>query len=155
MHISYCFDDRPDLELCKQMRALRVANKEFKKLETYSLLRKLKSFLRRRLTVYFPNYLPLCDDRKSRFLTAYINNELASFFNYGYDVYHQEVVMMAVGLNEKYRSYSPGILLLYEYIQQQITEKELKLIDFTRGTEKYKYTLGGVDHAIHNVMFEV
>jgi len=57
---------------------------------------------------------------------------------------------MAVGTNEQYERYSPGILLMYNFIDYIIKNKMYTVLDFTRGNEKYKYSLGGKDHFIYN-----
>ena len=88
-------------------------------------------------------------------MAAYINGELAAYFNYGLDKYHKRVVLMAVGTNEKYGWYSPGMLLIYEYILKQLDNADIEVVDFTRGNEKYKYSLGGKEHFNHHLAFKV
>ena len=55
---------------------------------------------------------------------------------------------MAVGTDESFARYSPGMLLMLEFIKEQISLKEMNVVDFTRGNEFYKYALGGKDHFI-------
>lgn len=150
--ITFNFDDRPDLELCNQMRSLRVAKKEKR---NYTFYGRLKRYIRQKCVLEFPSYLPFYEDSQSRFMTAYINGEFCAFFNYGLDEIHGEIIVMAVGVDEKYAKYSPGVLLLYEYIKNQIVRRDVENVDLTRGEEKYKYTLGGCDHFIHSVNFEL
>ena len=50
---------------------------------------------------------------------------------------------------------TPGVLLVFEYVTKQIESKEIQVLDFTRGNESYKYQLGGTDHFIHSVVFEI
>lgn len=154
-HISFCFDSRPDLDICKKMRETRVGQKRLKEQEGESWGVRIKRWINKFLTVSFPVYLPFYEDHQSRFLTAYIDGELSAFFNYGYDAIRQEIIVMAVGTNEKFAKYSPGILLLYEFILYQIKNSNIKIIDFTRGDERYKYALGGVNHIIHSIAFKI
>lgn len=150
--ITFNFDDKPNLELCKQMRSLRVAKKNER---NYTLWEKLKGYIKKKCVLEFPSYLPFYEDKQSRFMTAYIDGEFCAFFNYGWDKEHEEIVVMAVGTNEKYAKYSPGVLLLYEYIKYQIAKQEIKIIDLTRGDEKYKYSLGGCSFFIQTINFEL
>jgi hypothetical protein len=150
--ITFDFDDKPDLELCKQMRACRLAKRNDK---NYSILDKFKKYIKDKFVFKFPSYLPFYEDKQSHFLTAYIDGELCAFFCYGLDNKHEEIVLMAVGISEKYAKYSPGVLLLYEYIKHQIVERDIKTIDMTRGDEKYKYVLGGINHFIQTINFEL
>ena len=62
---------------------------------------------------------------------------------------------MAEGTNNVFAKYSPGVLALYAYVLNLIECKEILLLDFTRGDEKYKYSLGGVNHYIHDVSFNL
>ena len=107
------------------------------------------------MEIDFPAYLPFYADKDSHFMTAYINDELAAFFNYAFDVNHSEILLMAVGTNEKFVRYSPGVLLIYEYITSQIESKKIRTLDFTRGNEPYKYHLGGSNHLIHSLEFSL
>ena len=54
---------------------------------------------------------------------------------------------MAVSTNPDYYKYSPGILTIYNFVIEQMNKANgFAKIDFTRGKEKYKYVLGGVEH---------
>lgn len=152
LNIKFSFDDKPDLKICKSMRAKRVAKKNEAK-TVVDWLRHLKRALKSKMEIGFPSYLPFEADKVSHFMTAYIDNELAAFFNYAFDEHHSEILLMAVGTNEKFIRYSPGMLLVYEYVTSQIESKEINILDFTRGNEPYKYHLGGSNHLIHSVEF--
>ena len=154
LDIKFSFDDKPDLKICKRMRAKRVAKKNEAK-TIFDWLRHLKRAFKSKMEIVFPSYLPFETDKESRFLTAYIDDELAAFFNYAFDKHHSEILLMAVGTNEKFIRYSPGMLLVYEYVTSQIVSREIKILDFTRGDEPYKYHLGGSDHLIHSVEFYI
>lgn len=154
LNIRYSLDDTPDLEICKRMRAKRVVKKNKAK-TVVDWLRQKKGKIKARMEIDFPAYLPFYADKDSHFMTAYINDELAAFFNYAFDVNHSEILLMAVGTNEKFVRYSPGVLLIYEYITSQIESKKIRTLDFTRGNEPYKYHLGGSNHLIHSLEFSL
>lgn len=154
--ITFSFNDCPNLKICTSMREERVMIKnEMKIYSLKDLINYLKGKLKSKFMISFPSYLPFFEDKSLRFISAYIDGELAAYFCYGLDEYHQEAVLMAVGTNHTFSKYSPGILALYAYVSNQILCKEVLLLDFTRGDEKYKYSLGGSNHIIHNVSFKL
>lgn len=94
-------------------------------------------------------YAPFIHDSHSRFMSITdTNGNLCAAFNYAPDPKHGSIALMAAATNPKFYKYSPGILLLYHYIIQQIEEGTLRILDFTRGNEKYKYALGGQEHYV-------
>lgn len=78
----------------------------------------------------------------------YLNTDLvAYFFGFRED---DRIEINRVVINDEFRFYSPGLLLLNEYIKTQIP-KGLKTFDLTLGDEKYKYDLGGETHFVYNL----
>lgn len=154
--ITFSFDDLPNIEACESMRKERIIIKNEIKIHSLKdLINYLKSTLKSKLIIPFPSFLPFSEDESLHFISAYIDGEFAAYFCYGLDEYHREIVLMAVGTNNSFSKYSPGILALYAYILNQIECREIMSLDFTRGDEKYKYSLGGSDHLIHNVSFKL
>ncbi len=92
---------------------------------------------------HFPRFSPITDFKLSKFMTAYIDGDLCAFFNYAYDEPHKRIVIMAAGTDLTFARYSPGMLLMYNFIKQCIQEGSYEEIDFTRGDEPYKFALGG------------
>ena len=88
-------------------------------------------------------------------MTAYIDGDLCAFFNYAYDEPHKRIVIMAAGTDLTFARYSPGMLLMYNFIKQCIQEGSYEEIDFTRGDEKYKFALGGKLHENHSIWFHL
>ena len=80
---------------------------------------------------------------------------LRAFFNYGFDPNGKCIRVMAAGTDLDYARYSPGILLMYNFILKAIEEGTLSEIDFTRGDEKYKFALGGQKKLNHNIKFRI
>ena len=154
--IVFSFDDHPDLSICESMRQERVDVKnKFRIHSLKELINCLKTYFKNKFIISFPVFLPFYEDKSLRFISAYIDGELAAYFCYGLDEYHKKVVLMAVGTNNVFAKYSPGVLALYAYVLNLIECKEILLLDFTRGDEKYKYSLGGVNHYIHDVSFNL
>lgn len=70
------------------------------------------------------------NDTLGAFMVGYVNNDNAS------------VVVPKLAINDCYRHYSPGIILINETIKQLIT-RGIKELDLARGTERYKFVMGG------------
>lgn len=103
------------------------------------------------------DFYPFYDGVNSHFLTVKNsdNNDLCAAFCYGIQDSGQTAYLMAVSLNREYSRYSPGIYALYHWICYNIENKQLRFIDFTRGEEKYKYYLGGEEHFIYSLAYDI
>ncbi len=150
----YCFDDSlVDKEICKAMRETRVVAKVHKGSASQGIKHKIINYVRSLLEIKYPVFLPFIVDSKSKMLTVYDGDKLCAFFNYGIDSFHKKVVLMAVGTNNVYARYSPGMLAMYSFITSNIESGIIKYVDFTRGNEPYKTALGGCKFLIKNVKF--
>lgn len=146
-----CYNDHEvDLKQFCTYRKKRVANKN--RWTINSFIFKIKIWLLKQLRYQFPDYTPFEGmDMGSRFLTIKAGNVLLASFCYIYDAIHREVLVMAVSLNETYAWYSPGMVAMYNFIIDLLENGTVDFVDFTRGNEKYKYSLGGTEHYIHSV----
>ena len=81
--------------------------------------------------------------------------KLRAFFNYGFDTEGKCIRVMAAGTDLDFARYSPGMLLMYNYILNSIQEGTMQEVDFTRGDEKYKFSLGGQQRIIHTIKFSI
>lgn len=142
--------DRNECILLREQRCVTKGRKKKFSINTvkYKLIEKFLLFR-------FKDYIPIKDDANSKFISFYSENELKAFFNYGYSKHVNTVYAMSAGFDYEYSKYSPGLIAMYEFILNAIEGKTVKTVDFTRGTEFYKYTLGGTEHFIHNVKFEI
>ncbi len=68
------------------------------------------------------------------FLSGYINNG------------HSAVVFPRLAIDSDFSDYRPGYLLITETIRYMIENTDIRNMDLSRGDEKYKYDLGGVEH---------
>lgn len=152
LDLSIIFDNKNvDISQCIKIREQRVAQKN----RPRTIKDYIKRSLLRILKFKFPSYLPITDDKDSKMLTVNNGNEICAFFNYAYDINRKEILIMAVGTNENYARYSPGIYGLYHSILENIGNNDIITFDFTRGNERYKYALGGKEHYIHSVKFHL
>lgn len=135
-------------------RNKRVKKKEKVRLNVLSIKLALMAIFDN-LRIQTKKYYPYKDLGISRFLTVMDrdNNKLMSAVNYGFSKNRKEIVAMSVSLNEEYKRYSPGIIGWYKYITSNMGNNNVKFVDFTRGTENYKYVLGGTTHHLHFTKF--
>ena len=52
-------------------------------------------------------------------------------------------------------AFSPGFLACYNLVTRFAGNNEIKCIDFTRGTEDYKYKLNGTEKHLCNFTFNI
>lgn len=143
-------DEETDRSSCMEIRESKLAVKFAK----VSALRKYKYRLVNRLLFHFPRFAPLQVYKGSKIMTAKDQNgHLRAFFCYGYDTQNKCVRVMSAGTDLEYARYSPGILLMYDFISKAIADGQIRVIDFTRGDEKYKFALGSVLCNNHIVSF--
>lgn len=57
--------------------------------------------------------------------------------------------------SEKFREFSPGFLACYDLVTRFAGDGDIKYIDFTRGTEDYKYKLNGTEKSLCNFVFNI
>lgn len=74
----------------------------------------------------------------------YINGELAAFCEGNYNNNRNVISIARVATKAKYYPYSPGQVLLIDTIEQLRGKAEY--FDLTRGSEDYKFKLGGIIH---------
>lgn len=151
-YLKFVFDDRDvDLKLCEQMRAIRVVKKN----KPQNVLSFIKQLIVKYTSIKFIYSLPFYFDKSSKMMVAYERDKPRAFFNYGINETDESIVLMAVGTDESFERYSPGMLLMYNFINHIIENKSIHYIDFTRGTERYKYALGGTEHTIYDVKIKI
>ena len=63
--------------------------------------------------------------------------------------------VMQNSFSEKFREFSPGFLACYNLVTRFAGNNEIKCIDFTRGTEDYKYKLNGTEKRLCNFTFNI
>lgn len=78
-----------------------------------------------------------------------IENELAAFFCGFSSDDKKKIVVPRLAINDKYKKYSPGTLLIGMAVKEMI-RNGYENLDMSRGDEKYKYALGGESYEIMN-----
>lgn len=145
-------DQQVDRQECMKLREAKLSVKY----ADFSLFWKYKYRIINRLRYTFPFFTPITHYTKSKVMTAYDEEgKLRAFFNYGYDPDDKAIRIMAAGTDLDFARYSPGMLLMHQFILKSIQEGKLQVIDFTRGDEKYKFALGGELCMNHSVKFSI
>jgi len=152
-NLVYNFDDQEiDKKRC-------LAIREAKQLVNYSKLPLLYRYKYKILNIFryhFNSFIPFISFPESKVMTACDEEgNLRAFFNYGYDSEERCIRVMTAGTDLDFARYSPGMLLMYNFILNSIQEDNLREIDFTRGDEKYKFALGGQQRTNHTVKFKI
>lgn len=82
-------------------------------------------------------------------IMIYIDDELAAFMGGFIDRFRKSLVIPRLSINNFFKFYSPGVILINESIL--FCQKVLSLVnlDLGRGGEKYKYVMGGESHLTH------
>lgn len=160
IEFEYNFDDKNvDISAFARYRDIRLFNKarecgpSLKSRLIYFISTKILG----RGKYKFVPYTPFENDHSSHFLTCKDQKgNLCAAYCYGIDNIHNQIVLMAVSTNPDFYKYSPGILTIYNFVIEQMNkENGYTKIDFTRGNEKYKYVLGGVEHYNHLLEFSI
>ena len=145
-------DLQVDKQQCLELRDSKLSVKYAE----FSLWRKYKYRIINRLRYTFPFFTPITHYPKGKVMTAYDEDgKLRAFFNYGYDPDEKAVRIMAAGTDLDFARYSPGMLLMHQFILKAIQQGRLRTVDFTRGDEKYKFALGGELCMNHSVKFSI
>lgn len=99
-----------------------------------------KWFLKRlsfatRLYRYAPNALTV---------VLYIDGKLAAFLSGLYS--DNRLIVPRLSINNEFRRYSPGMLLVNETIKHLENKTKIRCLDLSMGEEAYKFQLGGTIH---------
>jgi len=88
----------------------------------------------------------LRDTRQGFLAECYIDGEIAAVF-LGFVSPNGTICSPITAYKSIYKEYSIGIVLLYKTICFLINQnKQVKYFDLTRGTEEYKFKIGGIQH---------
>ena len=152
------FDDTSvDKQVCIANRTRRSKMKAVRD-ERVSWRKKVTRWIKR-MCCSLPTqggYLPILDDPNAKIMTiSTVDGQLMAYFHYGHDMVHREIVVISAGVMEEYARYSPGMVLMKNYVAHAIETKAVDVIDFTRGDEPYKIALGGVRKINHTIQFAI
>lgn len=75
----------------------------------------------------------------------YINENPAAFMS-GFVTNFNEIVFPIVAMNSSFREYVPGKLMINESIKYLQKKESIRVLDLSRGDERYKFEMGGSKH---------
>lgn len=86
----------------------------------------------------------------SRYYILFINGSVAAFM--GCFINHAKncLIVPRLAINDHFRRYSPGMILLNEAIKHSYDHTNIKEIYLSRGVDKYKLNMGGVIYSNYN-----
>ena len=109
------------------------------------------------LWYYLLKYNYIKHDTKSLFELSnafhsilYIDGKIAAFANGLQDFQGNQIVVPRLAIDINCKFYSPGYLLLCETVKYLIENTNVRCYDLSRGTEKYKFDLGGKSYWTHS-----
>ena len=91
----------------------------------------------------------LRNDGNSFHSVLYLNGKAVSFMSGFVDKQAHRVVVPRLAIDSDYGFYSPGYVMILETMKRLIEETNIRVIDLSRGDEKYKLDLGGTPYATH------
>ena len=119
-----------------------------------------KSFLdfvyktRRAISIALFNYMAysMVNNPSSLIITYEIDGCIAAF---GHALKNEngDLFFVQISIDDNFRRYSPGIMMLTEFMKESYKDTKRGRLDLTVGTEQYKYDLGGQDDYICNIIY--
>lgn len=89
------------------------------------------------------------------FLAVVMSGEEVMAFVSGYKTHDRKTISMTrLAINEDLDYYSPGRILLNELAKYTMAETDVKVLDFSRGNERYKKDFGGRSYFIKDFVIE-
>lgn len=82
----------------------------------------------------------------------FLNNKLVAFMT-GFNTNYNEIVFPYLAIDSTYASYAPGKLMIAESIKYLQVHTSIRVLDLSRGDEKYKLEMGGIRH--YNYKFNI
>lgn len=105
---------------------------------------KYKKSLIHKLGIRVYNYVTLTKAVPFSFISVLkINNKQAAFMEGYTDLKNRTICIPRLAINDKFKFFSPGIVLTNETIKKLFECKKIDSLNLVRGEEKYKLDLGG------------
>ena len=111
-----------------------------------------KSSFASKLWLSFLNYTAQSVPGENGFLSVmWFDGELAAYMEGYLNADRKAIEVPRLAINDKFGWYSPGCVLIAELVKYLLSNTNIKKIDLCRGTEKYKYDMGGGEYCIKKV----
>lgn len=151
--LSVYYKEKVGRELARKLQALYEKRRMKLNIDRKDLTYKLVNY-RRKIGLLTYNYMidSMCSNKNAIVVVYEIDNEIAAFCHGQVDKRFNTISFMQVAIDEKFGTYSPGMLMFSEFIKCLFDDNEIELackqIDLTVGNEPYKYKLGGEEHFV-------
>lgn len=141
-------DDYPEYEKWFNSHARNNLHRAYKKVRSNEL--DMSLHIKHR---YFSALLWAMETLASHYTFCFfLNNKLVAFMT-GFVTNYNEIVFPYLAIDSTFASYAPGKLMIAESIKYLQEHSAIRVLDLSRGDEKYKFEMGGVRH--YNYRFEI
>lgn len=91
--------------------------------------------------------------QKGIFFVLQIDGKVASFM-FGYHC-ENSLEIPKLAIDDTFKFYSPGMVLVNKTIEYLANETQIRYLDLCRGTESYKFKMGGQEYYTYNYFIEL
>jgi len=112
------------------------------------------SFLKFKNLIFKHDSISLRHNKNKFVAVLFYDNEIAAVLMGLKNIKGDIVVVPRLAINADFSHYSPGNQLLNECIRYLIENTAIRNVDLSRGTEIYKYVMGGDDYFTKNFIIE-
>ena len=139
MQLITNFDHNLDYSVFKDATSLYVTRQKNKYEKNHYFLRKINfKYFNFMINLMKKNKGVFFNFQVSAFMFGLINKKALSF----------EVNKLAI--DDKYKFYSPGMILVSKTIEYLMNNTNVSKLDLCRGTEEYKFKMGGIMYNTYN-----
>ena len=90
-------------------------------------------------------------DPDNFYALLYLNDQPAAFLSGMVEKAGSRAIIPRLSIEDEFSKYSPGMVLVNETIQRMIPESNTRYLDLSKGTEKYKLSMGGTLYHTHHI----
>ena len=90
-------------------------------------------------------------DPDNFYALLYLNDQPAAFLSGMVEKAGSSAIIPRLSIEDEFSKYSPGMVLVNETIQRMIPESNTRYLDLSKGTEKYKLSMGGTLYHTHHI----
>lgn len=83
----------------------------------------------------------------------YLNGQMGGFTT-GFETNFNEIIFPRLAIDSEFSAYSPGKLLINEMVRWCQENHQVSALDLSRGTERYKFEMGGHKHLNYGFVME-
>ena len=81
----------------------------------------------------------------------YLNDQPAAFLSGMVEKGGSSAIIPRLSIEDGFSKYSPGMVLVHETVQSMISVRNIRYLDLSKGTEKYKLSMGGTLYQTHHI----